>query len=177
MWNAVKDADIVFTMLSTPEVVEEVSLSENGFVRSMKKNSIWVDCSTVNPSFSKKAGSIAKEKNIRFIDAPVSGSKPNADAGDLIFYVSSDNDDLFEISTFLKMMGSKIVRIGGIGKGTSFKVLVNSMLAQSMLIFSETVLLGEKLGLSKDFLLDTLPDLGVCAPFINAKTEMIREYI
>ena len=53
-------------------------------------------------------------------------------------------------------------------------MLVNSLLAQSMLIFSETLLFGEKMGLSKDFLLNTLPNLVVSAPFTKAKAEMIR---
>ena len=44
--EAVKDADIVFTMLSAPEVIEKMALSENGFISSMKDKAIWVDCST-----------------------------------------------------------------------------------------------------------------------------------
>ena len=53
--NAVKDADIVFSMLSTPQVVEEVFFGTEGALNSMKKNAIWADCTTVNPSFSKRA--------------------------------------------------------------------------------------------------------------------------
>ena len=71
-------------------------------------------------------------------------------------------------------MGSKVLHIGEVGKGSAFKMLVNLLLAQSMVAFSETVLLGEKMGLSRDFLLDQLPGLPVTAPFIKAKAEMIR---
>ncbi len=172
--DAVQDADIVFTMLSTPDVVEAVALSETGFVHEMKANAIWVDCSTVDPAFSKKAADTAKDNKIRFIDAPVSGTKPNAERGDLIFYIGGEKDDLLVVEPFLKYMGNKVVHVGETGKGTAYKMLVNSLLAQSMLMFSETVLLGEKLGLSKDFLLDTLAGLGVSAPFLASKTEMIR---
>jgi 3-hydroxyisobutyrate dehydrogenase-like beta-hydroxyacid dehydrogenase len=72
------------------------------------------------------------------------------------------------------MMGSKVFYIGDIGKGASLKMLVNMMLAQSMLIFSEAILLGEKMGISKDFLLDTVPNLIVSAPFTKFKAEAIR---
>ena len=75
---------------------------------------------------------------------------------------------------YMEMMGQKVLHLGETGKGASFKMLVNAMLAQSMLIFSETVLLGEKMGLSKDFLLKVLPTLPVIAPFTQAKVEMIR---
>jgi 3-hydroxyisobutyrate dehydrogenase-like beta-hydroxyacid dehydrogenase len=172
--EAVQGADIVFTMLASPEVVQQVALSESGFISEMKDNAIWVDCSTVNPSFSVTAGNMAKKHNLRFIDAPVAGTKPNAERGDLVFLVGAEKDDLSEIEHILNFMGNKVLHIGGTGKGTSFKMLVNSLLAQSMLIFSETMLLGEKLGLSKDFLLDTLPNLPVSAPFTKAKAEMIR---
>ncbi|MEL6134184.1 MAG: NAD-binding protein, partial [Bacteroidota bacterium] len=56
----------------------------------------------------------------------------------------------------------------------AFKMLVNALLGQSMLIFSETVLLGEKMGLDKAFLLNILPNLVVAAPFTKAKSEMIK---
>lgn len=49
-----KNADIIFTMLSEPETVKEVALGEKGFLSGMNKNSLWIDCSTVNPSFSKE---------------------------------------------------------------------------------------------------------------------------
>lgn len=172
--EAVQGADIVFTMLSSPDIVEQVVLSETGFISQMKENAIWVDCSTVNPSFSTRAGNISSKHNIRFMDAPVAGTKPNAEQGDLVFFVGAEKDDLSEVEPILNFMGNKVLHIGGTGKGSSFKMLVNSLLAQSMLIFSETMLLGEKLGLSKDFLLDTLPGLPVCAPFTKAKAEMIR---
>ena len=76
---------------------------------------------------------------------------------------------------YLDMMGKKTLRIGETGKGSSFKMLVNSMLAQSMLVFSETVMLGKKLGISGNFLLDLLPNLVVSAPFLKFKAPNIKE--
>ncbi len=172
--RAVKDADVVFTMLSTPEVVKQIVIGEDGFISEMKENSIWVDCSTVNPSFSLKANDIAEENKVRFIDAPVAGTKPTAEKAELVFFTGGSKGNLEEIEPLLKFMGDKVIHVGGTGKGSSFKMLVNSLLAQSMLIFSETLLFGEKMGLSKDFLLNTLPNLVVSAPFTKAKAEMIR---
>ena len=74
----------------------------------------------------------------------------------------------------LEMMGKKTVHVGKAGMGSSLKMLVNAMLAQSMLIFSESVVLGEKMGLERDFLLNFLPNLVVSAPFTKFKAEMIR---
>ncbi|NDY71375.1 NAD(P)-dependent oxidoreductase [Desulfobacter hydrogenophilus] len=173
--DAVKDAEVVFTMLPLPEVIETVAFSKDGFVPEMKKNAIWVDCSTVNPSFSRKNFLRAKKSGIRFMDAPVSGTKPNAENADLTFIVGAEKSDLEAVRPLLEYMGQKIMHVGEPGKGTAFKMLVNSLLAQSMLALSENILLGEQLGFSRDFLLDTLPKMSVCAPFTQAKAEMIRK--
>ena len=172
--SAVEGADIVFTMLSTPEVVEEIMFGEKGCLASMKEDALWVDCSTVDPAFSKQSEQEASKRNVRFADAPVAGTKKPAEEGSLVFFVGANKRDFKEIEILLPFMGSKIIHVGETGKGTSLKMLVNAMLAESMLVFSETLLLGEKMGLSKDFLLDTLPNLPVIAPFTKAKAEIIR---
>jgi len=172
--SAVKEADIVFSMLSTPEAVKEVFFGEAKTLNLMKENTIWVDSSTVNPSFCLKAFTEAEKNNIRFIDAPVAGSKPQSENAELVFFVGGEKETIKEVEPYLNMMGKKILHIGEVGKGASFKMLVNIMLAQSMLIFSEAVLLGEKMGISKDFLLDLLPNLVVSAPFTKFKSESIK---
>jgi len=173
--DAARGADVLFTMLSTPEVVAEVAFGENGFLGSMVEGAVWVDCTTVNPSFSSRCQEKAEQHGVRFVDAPVAGTKPHASAGDLLFFVGGKDEDLEQLGFYLKMMGREIIHVGGVGKGTSLKMLVNALLGQAMAAFSETVLLGEKLGLSREFLLDTLPDLAVSAPFTRAKAEKIRE--
>lgn len=177
--EAVKDADIVFSMLANPEAVESVFFRENeknkNALSSMKQNALWIDSSTVNPSFSLKSFEEAKKYNVKFIDAPVAGSKPQAKNKELVFFVGATKEEIEKIESYLLMMGSKIMPLGEVGKGSSFKMIVNIMLAQSMLIFSESVLLGEAMGLSRDFLLDTLPNLAVSAPFTKFKAEKIKE--
>ena len=92
----------------------------------------------------------------------------------MTFFVGGGTNELEEARPLMEAMGQKIIHIGECGKGSSFKMLVNALLAQSMLMFSETILLGEKMGLDKDFLLNTLPNLVVSAPFTKAKAPMIQ---
>ena len=106
----------------------------------MKKQAIWADCTTVNPSFSLTAAAEAERHDIRFLDTPVAGTKPHAQNGELVFFVGGEKENLAVIDPFLQHMGNKIMHIGETGKGASIKMLVNIMLAQSMLIFSESVL-------------------------------------
>lgn len=172
--EAAKDADIVFSMLSKPEVVELIFMKKNGVLSAMKNNAIWVDCSTVNPSFSLRANETAKSFGIQFIDAPVAGTLPHAENAELVFFVGAEKALLKTVEPYLNFMGRKVLNIGETGKGASYKMLVNMMLAQSMVIFSEAVLLGEQMGIDRDFLLDTIPNLVVAAPFTKFKANMIR---
>lgn len=172
--DAAAEADVVITMLPSPEVVAPVAMAEDGFLQKMKKNAVWVDCSTVNPSFSKQAHQAAEKKGIGFLDAPVAGTKPHAENGELVFLVGGDKATLDSIEPLLKVMGNKVVHVGAVGQGSALKLVVNAMLAQAMLAFSEAVLFGQKLGLPEALLLDALPAMPVSAPFIKAKAQKIR---
>jgi 3-hydroxyisobutyrate dehydrogenase-like beta-hydroxyacid dehydrogenase len=173
--EAVEKADLVLSMLSTPEVVSQVFLGAKGALSFMKKGAIWVDCTTVNPSFSVKAGEAARSRGLRFMDAPVAGTKPHAENAELTFFVGGEASLFAEAKPYLEFMGRKVLHLGKTGKGTAFKMVVNIMLAQSMIIFSEALLLGERMGISRDFLLTTLPNLAVAAPFTKFKAEKIKE--
>ncbi len=172
--EAVSEAAIVFSMLSTPEAVAQVFFGEKGALKHMTQNAIWVDCSTVNPSFSMKAKAEAEALGIQFIDAPVAGTLPHAENAELVFFVGANEPLLKKVKPYMEMMGKEVLHIGETGKGASFKMLVNIMLAQSMVIFSEAVLLGEKMGIAKDFLLNVIPNLVVAAPFTKFKSDMIK---
>lgn len=173
--EAVEDADLVITMLSNPSVVEEVAYGSTGFVRDMKPGALWMDSSTVDPMFSKRMGDAASANGIRFIDAPVAGTLPHAENAQLVFYVGGETLDFELAEPLMQMMGLKAMHLGEVGSGAAFKMLVNMMLAQSMLVFSEAVLLGKKMGISEDLLFDLLPTLPVIAPFTQFKTGMMKE--
>ena len=172
--EGVKDADIVFSMLADPEVVESVFMEKGGALAAMKKGSIWADCSTVNPSFSRKAGKAAAAVGVNFLDTPVAGTLPHAQNAELVFFCGGEKSEVEKVEPYIKFMGQKSMHLGKVGQGSSFKMLVNSLLAQQMIIFSETVLLGEKMGLDRDFLLSVLPGLKVSAPVTKFKAEMVR---
>lgn len=171
---AVADADLVFTMLSTPAVVEEVAFGNEGFVKNMKNNAIWADCSTVNPSFSKALSERPETANIRFTATPVAGSKNQAADAVLVFFCGGDKAVFEEIKPVIDHMSKAAMHLGDIDAGANLKMLVNSMLGQSMMVFAENVALGEKMGLDKDFLLNFLPKLPVIAPFVGSKADNLR---
>src|SRR5207302_9564404 len=109
--------DLLFTMLAHPDAVEQAALGANGFLNHLRPNALWVDCSSVNPSFSQKMAAEAARRQIRFVDAPVTGSAPVAAEAKLTFWVGAKEVDLEAIRSLLLCMGNKIVHAGGHGMG------------------------------------------------------------
>src|SRR5205823_12291839 len=89
-----EQVDVLFTMLAHPDAVEQAALGTNGFLDHLRPNTLWVDCSSVNPSFSQKMAAEAARGQIRFIDAPVTGSAPVAADGKLTFWVGGNAVDV-----------------------------------------------------------------------------------
>jgi 3-hydroxyisobutyrate dehydrogenase-like beta-hydroxyacid dehydrogenase len=169
-----REVDVLFTMLAHPGAVEQVACAADGFLGQLRPNSLWVDCSSVNPSFSKKMAAAAALRKVRFVDAPVTGSAPVADEGKLTFWVGADGADLEGIRSLLLCMGNKIVHTGGIGTGTSMKMVINLLLGNAMAAFAEAMALGIGLGLSSKLLFDSLLGTPAVAPFLAAKRNNIE---
>jgi 3-hydroxyisobutyrate dehydrogenase/glyoxylate/succinic semialdehyde reductase len=169
-----EQVDMLFTMLAHPDAVEQAALGRNGFLDHLKANALWVDCSSVNPSFSQKMAAEAARREVHFVDAPVTGSAPAAAEAKLIFWVGADMADLERIRPLLLCVGNKIVHTGGHGTGTSMKMVINLLLGTGMAAFAEAMALGEGLGLSSKMLFDSLLGTPAVAPFLASKREKIE---
>jgi len=170
-----EQVEIIFTMLARPDTVEEAALGKDGFLPRLAKGRLWVDCSTVDPSFSKKmAAAAALARGIRFLGAPVTGSKGPAAQAKLIFWVGGDAADLETSRPLLECMGNKIVHCGGQGMGASLKMVMNQVLGTELAAFSEGLILGQSLGLSREVLFDALFNGPAAAPFVAVKRERIE---
>ena len=172
--QAAQGVEVLFTMLAEPEAVREVAEGSDGFLSQLGPAILWVDSSTVNPSFSKKMAETVRTQGGRFMDAPVAGTKSPAEKGDLVFLVGGNQEDLDEIRPLLDVMGKQVIHAGPVGSGTALKMLFNLLLGVGMAAFSEALLLGEGLGLKRDFLLDTLIGSAVAPPFLAGKRSKIE---
>ena len=172
--NLAEQVDILFTMLPDPDAVENVALGANGFLDHLRSNAVWVDCSSVNPSFSKKMAAEAGRRRVRFVDAPVTGSAVPAADAKLVFWVGAERADLEAIRSLLLSMGNRIVHVGGHGMGTAMKMVVNVLLGNAMAAFAEAMALGQGLGISRNVLLDSLLGTPAVAPFLASKRKKIE---
>jgi len=166
--------EVLFTMLAHPDAVEEAALGKDGFLPHLPTGRIWVDCSTVNPSFSRKMASESRARGIHFLDAPVTGSKVPAAEGKLIFWVGGDAGDLKTVQPLLEYMGSKIVHCGPQGMGTSLKMVMNQLLGTFMAGLAEALVFGESLGLSRAVLFEAVFGGPAVPPFLAIKRQRIE---
>ena len=164
-----QECRLLFTMLATPEAVEEAAIGDRGFLKTLPGNSLWVDCSTVNPSFTLKMAQHAQKMGQRFIDAPVAGSLVPAEKGELVFMVGGEEEDVNQVRELFVIMGKATIHVGTVGKGTSMKIVTNMLLAQAMVAFAEALRLGTALGISEEMLCQTLLNGPTAAPFLKMK--------
>ncbi len=172
--EAAKNCNVVFTMLSEPEVVREVAAGKDGFLKYMNENSIWADCTTVNPSFAKEINEIARKHKIRYMDTPVAGSTVPAEKGELTFLVGGSEKDFKEIREYLELMGKNIFHMGENGSGAAMKMVINMLLGQSMQAFSEAMALGSAMNLPEEILYEILLGGPVTASYLSAKKEKFQ---
>lgn len=168
-------AQVIITMLSTPEIVREAAIGKDGFLSNMEEGSIWLNCSTVNPSFSRQMAAFAAANKVVYIDAPVAGTKGPAEKGELVFLVGGEASKIHEVQPLLDIMGKKTIQFGEVGHGSNMKMLINLLLAQAMLSFSESLVLGEKMGISQTTLFDVLLNVPVTAPFLSLVRSKLEE--
>lgn len=172
--EAAKEASVLFTMLPHPEAVSEVMLADGGVLDALPKGALWVDCSTVTPSFSRAMAETAKGSGIRFLDAPVSGSRGPAEEGTLTFLVGGEALDVEAARPLLALMGKKILHVGAHGAGSAMKLVFNQFLGINMAAFAEVLHFGEALNLSRDALLDALLGAHITPPFLSNKRAQLE---
>jgi len=165
---AVSGCEIIITMLSHPDAVNAVARGDHGLLQGAARNSLWMDCSTVDPEFSRSMAAVAKKAGLEFLDSPVAGSKIPARNGELVFLVGGDESSFLRAKPVLEILGRKALHCGGSGQGSAMKLVVNFMLAQTVLAAGEAVAIGQKLGLAESQLLDTLLATPVAAPILSA---------
>jgi 3-hydroxyisobutyrate dehydrogenase/glyoxylate/succinic semialdehyde reductase len=169
-----KQVAIVFTMLAHPEAVKEAALGQDGFLTSLAPGGLWVDCSTVNPSFSMEMAEQARSLGVRFLDSPVTGSKEPAALGKLIFWVGGETADVEACRPLFQCMGNRIIHGGKQGMGASLKMVMNQLLGTTMAAFAEGLVLGRSLGLPIETLFEALLGGPAAAPFVAAKRRRIE---
>jgi len=144
---AADGAECVITMLPAGKHVEAVYLGDEGLLESLPAGTLLIDSSTIAPETSRKVAAAAADKDLVFIDAPVSGGVGGAKAGTLTFICGGEVSTFNRARPVLEAMGKNIFHAGPHGAGQVAKICNNMMLAILMAGTSEALALGVKNGL------------------------------
>lgn len=157
--DAVKNVDLVITMLPAGQHVKEVYLGKDGgqgLLDVVSQDTLLVDSSTIAASDAREVASAAAAKGINFLDAPVSGGTGGATAGTLTFIVGGDASQFDVIKPVLQAMGKNIFHAGEVGAGQVAKICNNMLLGILMAGTAEAINLGVKNGLDPKVLSDIM---------------------
>jgi len=148
-----KDIDIIITMLPNGEIVEKVL---DSIVDNLKPETLIVDCSTIDVDKAKELHKKCADKNLLFLDAPVSGGVGGAENGTLTFMVGGTENAYEKMLPLFEILGKKSLLCGSSGSGQATKACNNMLLATTMIGVGEAFNLGKNLGLEPQKLFEIL---------------------
>jgi len=142
---AAEGAECVITMLPAGKHVEAVYLGDDGLLAALPAGTLVIDSSTIAPETARNVAEQAAERELAFIDAPVSGGVGGAKAGTLTFICGGDASTFEKAKPILEGMGKNIFHAGPHGAGQVAKICNNMLLAILMAGTSEALALGAKM--------------------------------
>ncbi len=144
--EAVATADLVITMLPSSPHVEAAYTGDGGVLAAARAGTLCVDMSTIDPAASRRVAAAARERGLRFIDAPVSGGVPRAIDGTLAIMVGGAAEDVAEARPALSAMGANVIHVGPIGSGEVVKLCNNLIAGVAAVAVSEAFRIAEGFG-------------------------------
>ena len=145
--ECVQNKDAIITIVGYPKDVEEVYLSQDGIINYASQNSYLIDMTTTTPTLSVKIHEVAKKKNLKALDAPVSGGDIGAKNATLSIMVGGEKEDFVACKKLFEAMGKTIVYAGNAGSGQHTKMANQIAIAGIMAGVSEAIAYGKKMGL------------------------------
>jgi len=158
--EAAAEAEILLTMVSDPPALETVLWGHegknDGALGGLHTGSIYIDSSTVSPALARKIAAACAERQVRFLDAPVTGGDWGAREGNLVFMIGGDAATLKEVEPILGVMGKKWFHLGPNGAGQTIKLAMNGILALQVDAMAEALALVTRAGLQGERLIEVM---------------------
>ncbi|MGO9344574.1 MAG: NAD(P)-dependent oxidoreductase [Acidimicrobiales bacterium] len=168
--DAVRDADVVITMLPTAEATAQV-MFEGSALSAMKPAATWVQMATIGVEATERlaTGVATRRADVIFVDAPVSGSREPANTGQLLILASGPEGTAKSLEPVFEVLGRATLWLGEAGAGSRMKLVLNTWLAFQTEGAAEAAALAEHLGIPARALFEALRDNPLASPYALAK--------
>ena len=160
-------AEVTFSMVTNSAALGAVMNGPDGMLAGVTPGKIFVDMSTLSPTFSREVAAKVREKGGDMVDSPVSGSVITLQEGKLSVMVGGRRETFDRVKPLLLDIGPKVSYVGDNGLALSMKIAINLSLAVQMLAFSEGVLLAEKSGIARAMAVDVLTHSVIGSPMVQ----------
>jgi 3-hydroxyisobutyrate dehydrogenase-like beta-hydroxyacid dehydrogenase len=168
-------ADVVLSSVADDSAVVNVMCSRDGALTAARSGTIFIEMSTVSPETSRRLYDEARRKGVSVLDAPVSGSTPQAEQGQLVIFVGGDESVYDRCQPILGVLARESFYMGNAGSGAMMKLCVNTLLGLGMQALAEAVALGLKGGLERDRFLKALGDTAVLSSSQKSKLDNVNK--
>jgi 3-hydroxyisobutyrate dehydrogenase-like beta-hydroxyacid dehydrogenase len=165
--------DVILSSVTDDAALEAVMYGEHGVLDGAGSGSVIIDMSTVRPHTSVRLFDAGRKSGVAVLDAPVSGSLPQAEQGQLVIFVGGERSVYDRCAPIFKELGKAAFYMGPSGAGTSAKLCANTLLGLGLQALGEAVALGERAGLRRDSLLAALAETAVISPSQRSKFDNI----
>ncbi|MDD7044389.1 MAG: NAD(P)-binding domain-containing protein [Peptoniphilaceae bacterium] len=170
-----ENCELVLLSLPNGDIVKSTVLGENGLINFLKEKSVVCDTSSITPIQSKEIYKKLKEKNIGFLDAPVSGGEEGAIAGSLAIMVGGDKSDFDKVAPVFDIIGNSKILVGDSGSGSATKLINQIIVNLNIATISEAYMLGEKLGVNLEKVYEAIKGGLAGSAVLDQKTHRILE--
>jgi 3-hydroxyisobutyrate dehydrogenase-like beta-hydroxyacid dehydrogenase len=154
--QAAAGAEFVITMVVDGPQVESVLLGDDGAATAAAAGTIFIDCSTIGPAATHEIAAQLATRELKLLDAPVTGSSPKAADGTLTIMVGGDGGDFERARPLFDAMGALIVFAGPQGHGQMVKLLNNAVAASNAAVLGQALVVGARAGVDLDALVEVM---------------------
>lgn len=168
-----RDASVVITMVSDDNASRQVWLGQNGALAAAPSGAILIDCSTITPEWVRELARAAGTHGCAFLDAPVTGSRPQAQNGELLFLVGGPADALEKARPVLQPMSRAIVHLGPHGAGATMKLINNFLCGVQAAAFAEALAWVQRSGLDCEEAVSVLTSGAPGSPLVKTLANRI----
>jgi 3-hydroxyisobutyrate dehydrogenase-like beta-hydroxyacid dehydrogenase len=166
--------ELVFTSIPDDDTLRNVATGPDGIVAGLEAGKTWVDVSTVSPGASREIAEQAHQTGAVMLDAPVSGSVPQVQAGTLTIMVGGDKQAYERVEPVLRVLGTP-THVGANGQGLTLKLAVNISLAVQMLALSEGLVMAERDGIDRAQALQVMTNSSIGSPMLKARAPLVLD--
>ncbi len=168
-------AEVVFTMITDDAALEAITSGPDGILAGLAPGNVHVDMSTVSPQASRRLADQVRALGARMLDAPVSGSIPQAETGTLAIMVGGDGQAFAIVEPLLHELGSSVTHVGANGQGLLLKLAINISLAVQILAFSEGLVLAERGGIDPKVAAEVMSASPIGSPMLKARVPLLLD--